>query len=329
MKIFRRSRYAIAAISISLSITSCSSTAEYKAFSQAGMNYSDSLNELIKCSGTVGLDASSYQVFQNDAIVNFSLKGYLERKKADERRLELLNQSRDQISLFKRYFVLIGELASVGDTVPLAVGTEITNIANGLTDIKTKVLRNSDFPTSEFNIGLGKLATLIISSEIRGAIRKELEIRKSTLQESLLIHRILVKKLIDEDISDLSIIKNFIEDRDVVQPLLKTDSQTSWFEARKNVIKIQKLIWDLNTQSKISDEFAKVFEEMVTDRANLPRANYLSQQAMNNKMVFGALCDYFSYKQAKETRQQIFSSNFLLNTKENHKNLIDNLLIKN
>lgn len=323
MKIFRRPRFVITALSISLGITSCSSTAEYKAFSQAGIDYSDSLNELIKCSGTVGLDSSSYQILQNDAIVNSSLEGYLGRKKVDERRLELLNQLRDQIYLFKKYFMLIGQLASVGETVPSAVGAEITNIANGLTDIKTKVLKNSDFPTTEFTTGVGKFAQLIISSEIRGALRKELEARKLTLQESLLIHRILSKKLIQEDMSDLEIIKNFIENRDVVQPLLKADSQPSWIEGRKNVIKIQKLIWDLNTQIKISDNFTEIFEEMVTNRANLPRASYLSQKAINSKTVFNALCDYSSYNQARKISDQILSNNYLRKSvRKKHDNLM-------
>lgn len=306
-------------ISLSLMLTSCSSTAEYKAFSSAGILYSESLNELLKCSGKVGLDASSYRMIQDDAEVNFSPGDYDAQKEKDEKRLELINQIREQILLFRRYFEMIGELAGVGDTVPTSVGNEIVSIANGFTAIQVKITGNADFPNSEFNAGLGKLTNLIISSEIKGAIRKELETRKRTLQESLLIHKLLVNKLKEEDINDLKIIKSYLEKKKVSAPLtdaanpLTTTSEVTggWVASRDKVINIQKLMWDLETEVKIVDNFAQIFEEMVTDKANLPRAQYLAKRAANSKILFASLCTYDSYKQARSANRENMSSHFL------------------
>jgi hypothetical protein len=309
MSIAKRIQALIAAIVMSASITSCSSTEEYKAFAQSGIDYADSLNELIKCSGKVSIDSSSYQAFQDDSIVNYDLNRYIARKEKDERRLELLNQLRDQIFLLRRYFSLIQQLASVGDTTPQAIGSEITNIANDLTSIKAKFLVDSNFPTSEFNDAAGKLVAWAISSEIKGAIRKELQSREITLKESLLIHTILVKKLIEEDLTDLSIIKNFLENKEVIQPLISKEPKESWIKKREEIIKIQKLMWNLNSQSTISDDFSQTLKEIVEDRANLTRSQYLSQKANTSKVVFSSLCTYDSYAQALLFKDQRLSSN--------------------
>lgn len=305
----KRAQALITVIVMSVSITSCSSTENYKAFAQSGIDYSDSLNELIKCSGKVGIDSSSYQAFQDDSIVNYDLNRYIARKEKDERRLELLNQLRDQIFLLKRYFSLIQQLASVGDETPQAIGSEITTIANDLTSIKVKFLADSNFPTAEFNDAAGKLVAWTISAKIKGAIREELQIREVTLKESLLIHRILVKKLIEENLTDLSIIKNFLENKDVIQPLISSEPQESWISNREKIIQIQKLMWDLNSQGKISDDFSQNLKEIVEDRANLTRSQYLSEKAKTSKVVFSALCSYGSYVQALQFKDHRLSSN--------------------
>lgn len=294
LKSFRK--LSIILISISTLVSGCTSTAKYIAFSKAGIDYSNALNELFKCTGKVGLDSSTYRILEAKDI---NIDTYEKIKAVDERRIELLNSTREQALLLKRYFTLLGELANVGNTAPQSIGNDITSIANSLTSIKTKVINNSEFPTPQFNTGIGKLGEWIISEKLSGALRKELKIRERTLKESFLIHDLLLKKLIEENNNDLIIIKNILENRQVLQPILANNTTDEIFEKRQKIIGIQKLIWDLNYQKKLSENFTKVFEEIISNKTNLPRATYLSTQAIEGGAIFSKLCEYTEYKQSK------------------------------
>lgn len=304
-------KFSVLLISLSALVSGCTSTAEYKAFSKAGIDYSNALNELFECSGKVGLDSSSYRILETKEPGSINTDTYERIKKVDERRIELLNSTSEQVLLFRRYFVLLGDLASVGDTVPQAIGSEITSIANDLTAIKVKVTNNSEFPNQSFNTGIGNLGKWIISKKLKGAIRKELKNREQILKESFLIHDLLLNKLIDESNSDLNTIKNILENEKVLQPILENKPTDQLPNERQKIIGMQKLIWDLNSQRSLSKNFTKVFEEIITNRANLPRSTYLSMQASEGDKVFKALCKYTEYKQSKNINL-IYAKSFFI-----------------
>lgn len=232
-------------------LSSCSSIREYATFAEAGSEYSSSLNDFLKCSGDVEVDAKSENILNQDRRKLFSnnaLKDFLKNEnKNNLARLQAIQEIRKQMNLLKEYFRLLAVLAGSDETIPGEVNKSITNITNSITTVTNSIQSNPIFPNNNLGTALGGFAELIVSSKIKSEVREELDKRKELLKEVFVTHKLMVKSLMMQVDRDLKLIATIRSQYLLETELLKPDlpSPSTWISNRKKIINIQKLIWDL------------------------------------------------------------------------------------
>ncbi|MEH2095019.1 hypothetical protein [Nostoc sp.] len=255
--------------------TGCRSTDEYKKFANAGSQYTNAVDKLLDTASNIRIDTTSEQLLRNDRILNQTIEDYQKLAQVDEERLEVLGKLRKHNKLLGDYFRLLNELAS--SDAPTRAQGEIAGVVDNLNNIG-KQLQVSNLIT---NSGLIQgITNLVVSSQIRGALRDELEKRNRTIMLELTIQKEMLKALGDSITQDVKLIRIAREERFIIRPLIQdtaiSDADT-WIETRRNLLIMEARGKELNEASKTLSNFQKVFQDFVEGKLSLARLNAFLQ----------------------------------------------------
>lgn len=212
----------------------CRSTEEYQRLSRAGTLYVQSLDTLLKYAGDIKIDTTSEQLLQDDRILNRNQDYYKERTNADIERLKILEDLRRHNRLLARYFVLLDELAS--SDAPERAQQEIGGIVGNINKIGNKLRKSNLIEDRETSI-IGAIGKLIISSQIEGALREELEARAETINKELETQEVLLDVLGDSINNELKITAESIQTRLIIRPYIQEEpivKEDDWITTRKS-----------------------------------------------------------------------------------------------
>ncbi len=255
--------------------TGCRSTDEYKKLANAGSQYANAVDKLLDAASTSRIDTTSEQLLRNDRILNQTIEDYKKLAQPDEEYLEVIGKLRKHNRLLSDYFRLLNELAS--SDAPTRAQGEIAGVVDNLNKIG-KELQGSDLIT---NPGLFQgITNLVVSSQIRGALRDELEKRNRTILLELTIQKEMLKALGDSIGQDVKLIRIAREERFVIRPLIQDtaipDADT-WIETRRKLLTMEARGKELNEASKALGNFQEVFQAFVEGKLSLAQLNAFLQ----------------------------------------------------
>jgi len=251
----------------------CATTSEYARFAQAGSSYAAALDHLLVAAGTVGVDATSERLLQDDAVKNQDLASYQSLTAIDADRLATIDRLRTHARLLSLYFGLLGDLAETRS--PERIQSAITGVADSLNRLGTQ-LRQGPFVGNA--IGAGDAARLVVSARVKAALKHELEERKETIRLELTTQEVLLGKLSQAIAHDLSIVRSAREQRLVINPLTDTSPITrpdDWIANRRKILTSQSTLEELARGSDAGAELRRAFEELISGRASLARLDAL------------------------------------------------------
>ncbi|WP_445628044.1 hypothetical protein [Nostoc sp. DSM 114167] len=258
--------------------TGCRSTDEYKKFAKAGNEYANAVDKLLDAATDIHIDKTSEQLLKDDQITNQTREDYEKLTETDEERLEVIDNLRKHNNLLRDYFQLLNELAS--SDAPVRAEGEINGVVDNLNNIG-KELQKSDLIK---NPGLFEgITNLVVSSQIRGALRNELEKRNGTIMRELTIHTAMLKSLGDSIEQDTKLIRIAEEDRLVIRPLTQDaeiPDKEAWIETRREIL-TRRQGKELKDASNTLSEFQGVFQGLIEGKLNLARLNSFLQDVDN------------------------------------------------
>jgi hypothetical protein len=249
----------------------CRSTEEYKRLADAGNKYTHAVNELLTTAGNIRLEASSEQILKDDRLSNQSIDDYTQLSKLDDERLKILNDIRRHNLLLQAYFSKLHELAN--SNAPDEAKAEIEGISNNLNTIGQE-LRGSNLITNQGVFS--SLASFVVTSQIRGALREELEKRTPEIILQLTLQQEMLNALRDSIQQDVKLIKLAREQRLIVRPLVQTDpisNEDEWIQTRKTILTMNRKIAELEAASAALGEFKEIFQAFVSGKLTSQRLN--------------------------------------------------------
>lgn len=254
-------------------LSGCRSTDEYKRLAEAGTKYADAVDGLLDTAGDIRINATSEQLLKDDRIQNRSVDDYIKLSQLDVERLQILSELRTHNQLLKRYFERLQELAT--SKAPEQAQSEIGGIVDNLNTVGNKLRGSSLVSNNEVFKGV---TGFIISSQIRGALREELEKRNKTIDLELITQSELLDALGKSIKQDVELIQIAQEQRLVISPLVQTapvSNGDTWITTRRTVLTMQKNVSQLASASMAMNNFRDVFKAFVEGRTESDRINTL------------------------------------------------------
>lgn len=254
-------------------ISGCRSSVEYQRLAKAGNTYTTAMDKLLTTAGQIRIDKTSEQLLKDDRLSNQTLEGYNELSKLDVERLEILENLRKHNRLLTRYFALIDELAS--SNAPDRAKQEIEGVVGNLNKIGTQLRGSALVPNTSVVKSVGGL---VISSQIRGALREELDKRKDIIDREFQTQQVLLKVLSDSIKQDVSLTIESRELRQVIRPLVEEQpiSDTdNWILKRRAILTMNTTASELEDASKSAGKFQELFKDFVEGKLNRERLNTL------------------------------------------------------
>ncbi|MEH2118744.1 hypothetical protein [Nostoc sp.] len=265
--------------------TGCRSTDEYKKFAKAGNEYANAVDKLLDAASDIHIDYTSEELLRNDKITNQTLEDYKKFTETDEKRLDVIDKLHEHNNLLRDYFRLLNELAS--SDAPARAEAEINGVVDNLNN-SGKELQKSGWIK---NPGLIEgITNLVVSSQIRGALRNELEKRNGTIMHELTIHTEMLKILGDSIEQDAKVIRQAEEERLVIVPLTQDaeiPDKEAWIETRREIL-IRRPGKELKDASNALSEFQGVFQGLIEGKLSLARLNGFLQDVDNFLQVVEA-----------------------------------------
>lgn len=123
-----------------------------------------------------------------------------------------------------------------------------------------------------------EITQLIVGSQIRGALRDELEQRKEVIQKELMLQEKLLETLAEQLKGRLTETREFKETRLIKAPLLEKEpipigEQDNWIKERREVLLLQTTAEQLIKAKDASTGFRELFERFVEGGLTTSRIN--------------------------------------------------------
>ncbi|BAY43049.1 hypothetical protein SAMD00079811_06270 [Scytonema sp. HK-05] len=262
----------VAVFAVIAALTSgCRSSEEYKKLTQAGNQYAHAVNELLTAASEIRIEATSEKLLQDDRILNQNENDYRTISKDDEEKLTIINDIRSHNQLLQNYFSKLQDLAT--SDAPDKAKTEIDGIAGNLNSVSKK-LQGSDLITNKSL--LQGVTNLVINSQIRGALREELEKRHEVILKELTIQQEVLNTLSDSMKKDVKSIQSAQEIRLVIRPLIQPKpikNEDEWVQSRKKILLMDRKIEEIKNASNALGEFKEIYQASVEGKLTLARLN--------------------------------------------------------
>lgn len=258
---------------IAVLTSGCGYSKEYRKLTEAGNKYTIAVEELLVVASKLQLDSSSERILHDDRIINQSVTQYQKISNQDREILQTIDDIRSHNRLLQKYFNKLEELAT--SDAPSEAQQEIEYISNNINSISFKIQKSRLFTNRSQGL-LKKITNIPVHSQIKGAIRKELEKRNQTILRELTLQREMLKELGGFMNHRSEEIKQAQEIRLIIRPLIankRIEDENKWIEQRRKIFLIDRQMAELTNASKILDEFKDIFQASVQGKINSRRLN--------------------------------------------------------
>ncbi|MEH2152242.1 hypothetical protein [Nostoc sp.] len=248
--------------------SSCNSREGYKQLAEVGNKYSQAVDQLLITAGNIKIDKTSEEILDKKIRENHvSYTDYQDISKPAKVRLKLLNELRNHNRLLEAYFSKLQELAS--SDAPNEAKTAIAGIADNLNSSGANLQRIQ-------SVIVSPIATIVLDSQINGALREELKQRKEVIFQELTIQEELLKFLSEDIQEDVERIQELQEQRLVIQPLTQLQpipDQEQWIAERSNILTMNIKIEGLVRASNTLKEFKQTFQDSLEGKTSVTHLN--------------------------------------------------------
>ena len=220
-----------AAVAAVAAASGCVSASPYRELADTGVAYSTAVEALTAAATTLAIDASSERLLQDDALANVDLGTLRQFDAEDSSRIVVLRRLAAHTRVLRRYFALLGDL--VDGRPGRAALAALDATAGALADAGA-ALRGTA-PAAEVRAARETAGT-IAAFYGRALARREVALRKTTLDRELATHRELLAALGAALRHDLRIVATAREQRLVVEPLLEPEpvaDPDAWLQERR------------------------------------------------------------------------------------------------
>lgn len=254
------------AISLSLFTAGCDSAKQYASFAQLGSTYAAAIDRVLVIAGNLKIDATSEQLLADKRLAGPTLESYRAVSAVDEERLKVINQLRAHVHLMGRYFSALNDLAT--STAPDGAATAASGAAQGLEQAGLKLRAG--------NV-VSPVAKIVVSSVIRGALRRELDnARQVTIRTELTLQEKLIDEMAGIVQHDVGLLRESLENRVVIGPLIATGpiaDPDQWVFNRRIVLNLTSVPQELQTASAAVKKLREAFENLIEGKLTADRVN--------------------------------------------------------
>ncbi|MEH2439301.1 hypothetical protein [Nostoc sp.] len=247
----------------------CNSREGYKQLAEVGNKYSQAVDQLLITAGSIKIDKTSEEILNKKIRNNYvSNADYQDISQPAKERLKLLNELRNHNRLLEAYFSKLQELAS--SNAPNEAKTAIAGIADNLNSSGASLQR-----IKSVNV-VSPIATIILDSQINGALKEELKQRKEAIVKELTIQEELLKFLSEDIQGDVERIQELQEQRLVIQPLTQLQpipDEEQWIAERSNILTMNIKIEALVRASNTLKEFKQTFQDSLEGKTSVTHLN--------------------------------------------------------
>ncbi|MEH1799329.1 MAG: hypothetical protein V7L13_09180 [Nostoc sp.] len=248
----------------------CHSREGYKQLAEVGNKYSQAVDQLLITAGNIKIDKTSEEILDKKIRENHvSSTDYQKISQPAKVRLKLLNELRNHNRLLEAYFSKLQELAS--SDAPNEAKTAIAGIADNLNSSGANLQRIQ-------SVIVSPIATIVLDSQINGALGEELKQRKEIIFQELAIQEELLKFLSEDIQGDVERIQELQEQRLVIQPLNQLQpipDQEQWIAERSNILTMNIKIEGLVRASNTLKEFKQTFQDSLEGKTSVTHLNYV------------------------------------------------------
>ncbi len=208
----------LAAAGLAAGCASTASISRYSAFAQAGQQYAQAVEALLQQAGQVKVETSSEGLLADrETLAPVSREVFRDRDQADRGYLQELTLLERQAELLGDYFTALNDLAT--SNAPQAFGTTLAKTASDLDtlsqELRGKTLAQDDQAAQALASGVGAL--FVRRAESR-ALKRELQERKETIANVLLLQETLLGVIRDQLAADLAVTRDRDYEQQVVEP---------------------------------------------------------------------------------------------------------------
>lgn len=236
--------------------------AQFKAFSEAGTAYADSVTAATKEAGEIAIRRDTLDLIQGRASWTAEKRREaIETQDAQMKvRLALLAEARRHAKLLRTYFASMDALAR--SDAPAAAGQAAQKTVDALSACSQQILGSETFGAS-ISQGVGKLTELIVGHFQKRALEKELRKHGNMIRREIEIQRLLLKELGDDARQHLQVMKNLALKNDYRDPYFSSSPlPSSWSKTRSELLNAPEappaLTAAEEAAAKLQDAFSKL-----------------------------------------------------------------------
>lgn len=261
----------------------CRSKEEYTKFAEAGNNFAQATNTLLEKAGEIKINATSETVlnsrrnraqFNSKEATDSLVDTYERLSKQDKKRLELLEELRKHNVFLQEYFNQLIDLAKSDS--PGRTETAIGNIATQLTESNSKLRKLGPIEIDK----VAPVTKIVLDARIRGALRDELEKRKETIYQEIVLQEKALKYISNFMKEDIKKIRDLQEQRLLIEPLKsEIEDENAWIETRYSIlIQDGEIISQINNAIDSLTKFKAIFIDSIEGEITSKRLNSFIQE---------------------------------------------------
>jgi NPH3 family len=263
---------------VTTSLCACgASVDEYKKFSQAGRTYSLALEGLLVKSAEITIDRTSEDLLTQDISGTDVTKAeYNSLSRDNKKTLKSVDRLITQTRLLRSYFSKLEDLASSNSS------NSASNSTKSIVDSISKLSSGLKKEDQTLNGFIPSIVKISISSQIRQALRNELELRGNAILESLEIQEVLISALSRTIDVDTRSIADSRELRNVIPPITSKNpiaNPDEWINLRRATLTSSNTIIELTEASQSLSEFKSVFKAILEDKLTSARIDSFIKEA--------------------------------------------------
>ncbi len=226
---------------------------------------------------STGVTVPTQPVPEDKVVSNLLYSSYENYARCDKERLIVLALLREQSALLGSYFAKLNELATSDSpdqaaTAAEKIGDGLKTITDNLGPQAVQAKLISDGTLSQVFSTLGKL---IVSSEIRGALRSELDQRKDTIEKALALQTLLLDELAKQLQDDVAFTQQLREERQVIAPYIQASpiaNSEEWINNRRGILTMKTSVAQLSSARAVSEDMQSAFSSLTSNKLTVARA---------------------------------------------------------
>lgn len=245
--------------------------ADFDAFATAGQQYVTAVDALLEEAGGIAVDTNSEKLLASRDLAPVSRAAFAEQDAAVRAYLDQLRLVERQVDLLDDYFSALAALASSG--APDAAATQLEATATALSGLSQSLRgRGLTQDPAAFSDLAGGVGRLVVQGAESAALDRELERRKQTIAEALLLQEALLAAVRAQVTADLQFTNGLTYEKTVVAPFLDpgsvtTDAQRqSWMAERRSLLGQPSTVAQLDAAASAARDLRQAWAELLARR---------------------------------------------------------------